>query len=90
MSVPRCSAATLLREGQTLRPSGVVQRRIAVLLTVGALLALVGCESIQEKCRKEYPADPAAAESCFRAVLQRENELQNQRDREDFRRSGGG
>jgi hypothetical protein len=73
-----------------LRPSGVVQRRIAVVLTVGALLALAGCETIKERCQKEYPADPAAQESCVRAVFQRENELQNQRDREDFRRAGGG
>jgi hypothetical protein len=67
-----------------------VQRRIAAPLALGALLVLAGCETIEERCQKQYPADPAAVQGCVRAVFQRENEQQNQRDREDFRRSGGG
>ncbi len=65
-------------------------RPLGALLLIGALLALVECETITERCQKEYPGDPAATKACFSAVLQQENAQQNQRDREDFRARGGG
>jgi hypothetical protein len=65
-------------------------RLLGAFLSIGVLVGLAGCESITEKCQKEYPGDSAAADACFRAVLQQENTQQNQQDREDYRGRGGG
>jgi uncharacterized lipoprotein YajG len=50
------------------------QRRIAALMTIAAFLALAGCQSPREACQKAHPTDPAAADACFQAVLQQQNE----------------
>jgi hypothetical protein len=71
------------RETLRMQNGAVAMRRVALLLTVASLLALTGCESLQEKCRKEYPASEAGYESCRHAVLQRENEQQDWQDERD-------
>jgi hypothetical protein len=47
---------------------------LAVLLTVGSLLALAGCTSELDECGKAYPTGSAAYKSCWRAILQRQSE----------------
>lgn len=47
---------------------------IALLLTLGSLLALAGCTPELDECRRAYPEGSAAYNACWRAVLQRQNE----------------
>jgi hypothetical protein len=64
--------------------------RAARLFALGPLLALAACQTIDEKCQRQYPAAAAGAAACVRAALQHENAQMNQRDREEFRARGGG
>jgi hypothetical protein len=48
-------------------------RRLAMLLTIASLPALAACGSPREACQKENPGNPAGFESCWQAVLQRQN-----------------
>ncbi|MBV8119611.1 MAG: hypothetical protein JO081_06715 [Alphaproteobacteria bacterium] len=59
-------------------------RRAAMLSALGLLLALGGC-SLSSECRKAGPPDSAPYNACISAILQQQNELQNQRDRWDWR-----
>jgi uncharacterized protein YecT (DUF1311 family) len=62
-----------------------MQGRMAALLTVTALLALAGCQSALDACRQAHPTDLAAADTCFQAVLQQQNEQLNRMHAEQFR-----
>jgi len=64
-------------------------RRVAIMSAVGLLFALTGC-TLSDECRKAGPPDSAANQACVSAILQRQNELQNQRDRADWRGRDGG
>jgi hypothetical protein len=59
-------------------------------LALAALLVLNACASPRQACRKENPGDPAGFESCWQAVLQRQNQRMNQEDIREFRARGGG
>jgi hypothetical protein len=59
------------------------RRAAAAMLTVAALLALAGCQSPREACQKAHPTDPSAANACFQAVLQRQNQQENYQDTRD-------
>jgi hypothetical protein len=67
-----------------------VARRIAALLAVALLPALAGCESPRAACQKENPGNPAGFDSCWQAVLQRQNQRLNREDIREFRARGGG
>jgi hypothetical protein len=53
--------------------TGAPQRGLAIVAAVAVLLALTGCQSPLDACRKAHPADPAAARACFQTVLQQQN-----------------
>jgi len=71
--------------GANRRSSRAVPKRVALLLAVGSLLALAGCESVLEACQKAHPGDPAAAQACFQAVLQQQSEQLDRLHAEEFR-----
>lgn len=62
----------------------VAMRRFAVLSTLGLLLALSEC-SISGECRKIGAPGSSAYQACVSSILQRQNQLQDQRDRSDWR-----
>jgi hypothetical protein len=57
-------------------------RRVATWSSLGLFLALAGC-SISGECRKAGPPGSANYQTCVSTILERQNQLQNQRDRED-------
>jgi hypothetical protein len=59
-------------------------RRLAMLTTLGLALALAGC-SISGECRKMGAPGSSAYQTCVSTILQRQNQLQDQRDRSDWR-----
>lgn len=63
------------------RPASAIGR---LALTCGLLL-LAGCESPQEKCRKENAENEAGYERCWNAVLQQQNAYLNHLWGESFR-----
>lgn len=63
--------------------------RLAMLSTLGLLLALAGC-SISGDCRKMGAPGSSAYQTCVSAILQRQNQLQDQRDRSDWRGKDNG
>jgi hypothetical protein len=58
-------------------------RRVAIL-AMCLLVSLAGC-SLSSECRKAGLPDSAAYRACISSILQRQNQLQNQRDQEDWR-----
>jgi hypothetical protein len=63
-------------------------RRVALWSSLGWFLALCGC-SVTGECRNAGPQGSLAYQTCVSTILQRENQLQNQRDRMDWRGSDG-
>ena len=59
-------------------------RRLAILSTLGLLVVLVGC-SISGECRKMGAPGSSAYQTCVSTILQSQNQLQDQRDRSDWR-----
>ena len=59
-------------------------RRAAMLSTLGLWLVLAAC-SITGECRKMGAPGSSAYQNCMSTILQRQNELQDQRDRNDWR-----
>lgn len=56
-----------------------------MLLLVGSFLALAGCTSELDECRRAYPEGSAAYNACWRTVLQRQNEELNRIHALEFR-----
>jgi hypothetical protein len=63
-----------------LRHRPAAARRLAMLLTI---VSLAGCGSPREKCQQENPGNPAGFESCWQAVLQRQNARLNEEAAEE-------
>jgi hypothetical protein len=59
-------------------------RRLAMLSALGLLVVLAGC-SISGECNKMGAPGSSAYQNCVNKILQRQNELQDQRDRSDWR-----
>jgi hypothetical protein len=58
---------------------------LAVLLTVGSLLAFAGCTSELDACRRAYPTGSPAYKTCWRAALQRQSEQLDRQRALEFR-----
>lgn len=64
-------------------------RRLTMVSILGLLLVLAGC-SISGECSKAGAQDSSAYQTCVSAILQRQNQLQDQRDRSDWRSRDNG
>jgi hypothetical protein len=70
-----------------MRPAGrtIAMHGISMFVMVGLLLALAGCVSVLDKCRRAHPTDPAAVQACWNAVLQRQSAEQDRQDRLNYK-----
>jgi hypothetical protein len=70
--------------------SGEVTMRLAILSTLGLLVALAGC-SISGECRRiGYAPDSPAYQSCVSSILQQRNDISNQLNERYSHGSDGG
>jgi hypothetical protein len=56
-------------------------RRVAIVLAIGAIVPLAGCQSLiekaQERCRAQYPAGSAAYDACWHRDYDQQMKIMN-------------